>query len=67
MTPSIFFAIGLVTSIVGSYFISNTISQRVWKEKIPQRKLLGFLGIFLVSFLMLGCMVVWASLATFGR
>jgi len=52
---------------LGAYFVSNTICQRRWKEKIPQSKLIGFTSVFVITFVAIGFLLAMASTLTFGR
>lgn len=66
MSPNVFFLLGVFVSVVGAYFIANAIAQRVWKEKIPQKKLIGFLSLYIVSFLVLGALTIFSAISTYG-
>lgn len=63
--------IGIFISAIGAYFIASTIARMGAKEKIPHKKLIGFLFvfglIFTLSFIVLCIMAVIVGLVPFGR
>jgi hypothetical protein len=52
---------------LGAFFVTNTICQNRWKEKIPTVKLAGFAALFTVVFVTLGIFLMFASSIVFGR
>jgi hypothetical protein len=52
---------------LGAFFVTNTVCQNRWKEKIPLEKLAGFAALFTVVFVTLCIFMMFASSIVFGR